>query len=351
MPINPLLLPGYEAYLRGEYVQALIAWEEPWKALTGDDRELCLALIRLAGALHHQWDRRWDSATHLYDSARNVLAGLPDAVLGVNVARLRKELPPTVDRAAAAPPRLQAAPRIPPRLLLRFLALVLIVGTGFAVFQWSPLAEYLNKDAILALFERLRGTWWAPVLLVLSFVVLCTLGVPATPMLVAGGMVWGVLWGSVYNVLGTFLGAATTYWLGRVLGRDFVLHLFGRKLRRVERMVARRGGFWSLAGVRFLPLPFALVNYCAAFVGIRPGLFLSSTFVGLALTVPFFTYFAHALSRAATGARSGVFVQLGIAMALFFLVTFLPRFWQARKRRERYRELLARRQGRRGVVP
>ncbi|MFL6201543.1 MAG: TVP38/TMEM64 family protein [Thermoanaerobaculia bacterium] len=247
------------------------------------------------------------------------------------------------------PPELPPPPRLPRHLLLRFLALVLIVGTGFALLRWSPLASYLDKTAILALFERLRGTWWAPVLLILSYVVLCPLGVPATPMLVAGGMVWGVLWGSVYNVVGSTLGAASTYWLGRVLGRDFVLHLFGRRLRRVERMVARRGGFVSLMGIRFLPLPFVLVNYCAAFVGIRPGLFLGSTFVGLALTVPFFTYFAHALSRAATGQRSGVYLQLGAAMFLFFLVTFLPRLWLMRKRREKYRELLARRAGRGGA--
>ncbi len=346
VPINPLLLPGYAAYLKEDYVQALIAWEDPWKALTGDDRELCLALIRLAGALHHRREGRLDSANHLYDSGRDVLAGLPAAVLGVDVAKLRKEMPPSIDEALKAPPQLRPAPRIPRRLLIRFLALVVIVGTGFALIRWSPLAEYLDKDAILALFERLRGTWWAPVLLILSYVVLCPLGVPATPMVIAGAVVWGVLWGSVYNVVGSSLGAAATYWLGRVLGREFVLHLFGRKLRRVERMVARRGGFWSLMGIRFLPLPFALVNYCCAFVGIKPGLFLSATFTGLTLTVPFFTYFAHALSQAAAGDRSGVYLQLGVAMFLFFLVTFLPRFLQARKRREKYRALLARRQGR-----
>jgi phospholipase D1/2 len=239
------------------------------------------------------------------------------------------------------------APRIPRHLLLRFLVLVLIVGTGFAVLRWSPLAGWLNKETITATFDRLRDTWWAPALLVLSYVVLCPLGVPATPMMIAGGMVWGVLRGSVYNVLGIFLGAASTYWLGRVLGREFVLHLFGRRLRRVERMVARRGGFWSLAGVRFLPLPFALVNYCAAFVGIRPGLFLGSTAMGLSLTVPVFTYFAHALSQAATGSRSEVYVQLGVAMLLLMLITFLPRLWQARKRKERYRAALETRQARR----
>lgn len=245
------------------------------------------------------------------------------------------------------PPDQPPGRRIPRPLLYRFIALVAIVGTGFAVLRWSPMAQYLNKEEILALFDRLRDTWWAPGLLVLSYFVLCPLGVPATPMMIAGGMVWGVVWGSVYNVIGIFLGAASTYWLGRVLGREFVLHLFGNKLRKVERMVARRGGFWSLAGVRFLPLPFVLVNYCAAFVGIRPALFLGATAAGLSLTVPIFTYFAHALSQAATGNRSGVYLQLAVAMALLALIILIPRLWQGRKRKERYLETLARRRSRR----
>jgi uncharacterized membrane protein YdjX (TVP38/TMEM64 family) len=236
--------------------------------------------------------------------------------------------------------------RIPRHLVIRFIALVAIVGTGFAVLRWSPAAQYFNKEAILALFDRLRDTWWAPGLLMLSYFLLCPLGVPATPLMIAGGMVWGVLWGSVYNVIGIFLGAASTYWLGRVLGREFVLHLFGNRLNKVERMVARRGGFWSLAGVRFLPLPFVLVNYCAAFVGIRPSLFLGATAAGLSLTVPIFTYFAHALSQAATGNRSGVYLQLAVAMVLLMLIILLPRVWQGKKRKERYLETLARRRSR-----
>ena len=232
MPIHPLLLPGYEAFRKKEYVQALIAWEEPWKALTGDDRRLALALVRLAGALHHERDGRRDSSFELYESGRDVLAGLPASVLGVDVARLRRELPATVDLALAAPPQLRPAPRIPRHILLRFLTLVAIVGTGAALLRWSPLAKSLDKDAVLALFDSLRDAWWAPALLVLSYVVLCPLGVPATPMVIAGGMVWGVVWGSLYNVVGSVLGGAATYYLGRHLGRDFVLHIFGKRVRR-----------------------------------------------------------------------------------------------------------------------
>ncbi|HYO16869.1 MAG TPA: DUF309 domain-containing protein, partial [Thermoanaerobaculia bacterium] len=93
MAIHPALRPGLEAYRRGDYVQALIAWEEPWKGFTGTDRELCLALVRLAGALHHERDGRRDSALHLYDSGRRVLEDLPPAVLGLDVGRLLRDLP------------------------------------------------------------------------------------------------------------------------------------------------------------------------------------------------------------------------------------------------------------------
>lgn len=338
MPIHPALRPGLEAYRRGDYVQALIAWEEPWKALTGDDRELALALVRLAGALHHQKDGRTDSAVHLYGSGREVLDRLPPAVLGVDVARLRRSLPDTVEAALAARPDLKPAPLVPRPLLLRFLMLVALVVTGFVVLRWTPLAESMTVEKISALFDRLRETWWAPLALLACYVILCPLGVPATPMMITGGVVFGTVQGSIYNLLGTFLGGAATYFLGRFLGRDFVQHLAGKKLKRVERAIARRG-FWGMVGVRFLPLPYPLVNYCAALAGIRPALFLTTTAIGLTPTITLFTYFASTLSKLGAENRSGIFLQLAAASIGLLLLTLVPQIMAARKRRTRYRTI------------
>ncbi|HEV8577557.1 MAG TPA: TVP38/TMEM64 family protein [Thermoanaerobaculia bacterium] len=226
---------------------------------------------------------------------------------------------------------------MPRHLLLRFLVLVVIVGTGFALLRWTPLADWFTVERVSALLERLRESWWAPVALIASYVVLCPV-MPASPMMIAGGMVFGPVLGSVYNIIGTFLGGATTYFLGRGLGHDFVLHLAGNRLKRVERAIARRG-FWGMVGARFLPVPFPLVNYCMALTGIRPALFLSTLAIGLIPGVPVFTYFAALLTRAATGSRSGIVVQFIIASLLMLLLTFIPQIWMARKRRERYRQV------------
>lgn len=342
MAIHPALRPGLEAYRRGDYVQALVAWEEPWKGFTGTDRELCLALVRLAGSLHHERDGRRDSAHHLYDSGRRVLEELPPAVLGVNVARLRRDLPETVEDALAAPPVLKPAPLVPRPLLIRFLTLVTILATGFVVLRWTPLADQMTVERISALFDRLRETWWAPAALIACYVVLCPLGVPAMPMMITGGVVFGTVLGSLYNIVGLFLGGAATYFMGRSLGRDFVLHLAGRKLKRVERAIARRG-FWSLVGARFLPLPYPVVNYCAALAGIRPVLFLTTTAIGIVPGVILFTYFASTLSKLAAEDRSGVYLQLALASLLLLLITLVPQVLAGKKRRERYRLILERR--------
>lgn len=226
---------------------------------------------------------------------------------------------------------------MPRHLLLRFLVLVVIVGTGFAVLRWTSLADYLTVEKVSAVLERLRDAWWAPVVLIASYVVLCPL-IPATPMMVAGGLVFGPVVGSVYNVIGTFLGGAVTYFLGRGLGHDFVLHLAGHRLKRVERAIARRG-FWGMVGARFLPVPFPLVNYCMALAGIRPALFLTTLAIGLIPGVTVFTYFASLLTKAASGHRSGIVVQFAVASLLMLLLTVIPQIWMARKRRQRYRQV------------
>jgi uncharacterized membrane protein YdjX (TVP38/TMEM64 family) len=235
--------------------------------------------------------------------------------------------------------------RVPRHALVRAAVLVLFVIAGFAALRWSPLADYLTKEAILSTLERLRGAWWSPLALIAGYALLCPVGFPPSPLMVAGGVIFGPIYGSLYNLIGIFLGAATTFYLGRHLGRDLVHHFAGKQMKRVERALTRRGGLWGLAGIRFIPLPFVLVNYAAALAGIRPGLFLGSTLLGLALSVPIFTYFASAIARAATGDRAGVYVQLGVAVSLLISMTVIPRIVAARKRRERYRQICARRSG------
>jgi phospholipase D1/2 len=236
---------------------------------------------------------------------------------------------------------------LPRQALFRFLLLALLVAAGFAALRWTPLAGYASGPQLKAAFESLRQAWWAPALLIAVYLLASPIGMPAVPPMLAGAVVFGAAQGTLYNLIGLFLGAASTYALGRFLGRDFVRHLAGKRLKKVERGLAQRG-FWGLVAIRFVPgLPFAVTNYCAALAGVPPGLFLATTAVGLIPAVFIYTYFFAALAHAAEGRRSAIWLQLGVAVVFLILLTLLPPLLQGRRRRARYRALVEQRQVRR----
>ena len=217
--------------------------------------------------------------------------------------------------------------------VVRFALLVAIVVAGLALLRWEPVAERLDAAELLATFQAIGQEPWAPAALVAIYVVLCPLGVPVSPLMLAGGIVFGFAAGTLLNLAGTWLGAAATFGVARLLGRDLVAQLLGPRLAAIERTVERHG-FWTLVRLRFVPIPFAAVNYAAALAGVRPGIFLGATAIGLAPAVALFTYFADALSKAAAGERSGVLIQLAAAFAALLVLTFVVPWWLRRRGRE-----------------
>lgn len=200
------------------------------------------------------------------------------------------------------------------------------MAAGFAALRWSPLADRVDPAAVVASMRTVADHPWAPLALVAAYALLCPLGMPVSPLILAGGLVFGFAWGSVLNLAGTWLGAATTFLLGRLLGKDFVEHLLGSRIRALEELVERHG-FWTLVRIRFVPIPYPLVNYAAALAGVRPSVFLTATALGLVPAIAVFTWFAAALFRLASepDRAAVVFLQLATALVLLFALTFVPR--------------------------
>ena len=336
MPISPPLLAGCAAYRRGDWAAARIAWEA---AASEHPDELAVGLARLAKALDDAAAGEGAAAATRYAEACRLLA-LPAATAGgIDVERLRRSLPADVAAALAAPPAVLPADRIPWRLYLRFALLLAILGAGFIVLHWARLQGYLSEEWIVGLLADLRESWWSPLALLALFLLLCPLGIPASPMIIGGGVVFGPLWGGIYNCVGVILAAIESFLLARLLGSDLVAHLVGaERLARAERIVARHG-FWALVRLRFVPLPFPLVNYGAALAGVPLPMFAASSVVGLAPAVLVYTYFSSALFRAAAGGRGSILRNMGIAIALLLALTFAPPLVRALRRRRRLARL------------
>lgn len=230
---------------------------------------------------------------------------------------------------------------------LKFAALLALLGGTFAAARWTPLGQYLEIERLQSVLAALRGAWWSPIAHLAIFVVLGAVGVPATPIIIAGAAIFGAVWGTVWNWTGIVLASVVGFVLAKALGREFVERIGGDKIRRAEKVLDRRG-FAPLVAVRFVPVPFALVNAAAAVVGVRFGKFLLATMVGMTLPIVIFTYFSAAILDAATGDRAAIAGRLAIVTVTVGLLVFSLFGLRRWLRKRRLRQLLDARAGRDG---
>lgn len=234
------------------------------------------------------------------------------------------------------------------KLYLRLGLLILIAASGFVAMRFTPAGELLEKERMIALFEQLRGEWWTPLLLVGLYCLAAPMGLPASPLLVAGALVFGFWQGSLYNMIGLVLGAMLAFWVGRGLGREAIVQLAGNRLRKAERLFEKRG-FWPLVQIRFLPIPFSVVSYAAALAGVASGRFFATSLIGLAPATLLHTYFVPKLIYSALEGGEPVGLLAGYVggIVLLNLVAGWPTLQEALRRRKRYRDIRASRAARR----
>jgi uncharacterized membrane protein YdjX (TVP38/TMEM64 family) len=205
--------------------------------------------------------------------------------------------------------------KIPLAAVLRLLLLVSLIVAGILLLRMTPLGDFFSEESMQAYMQQLRGWWWAPLVLLGLYALIGAIGLPIGPLLL-GGAAFGVTSGTLYNSIGLFVGAALGYMIARLLGREFIMHLAGNRLKRFEAFSEHRG-FWPLVQIRFVPIPFAVINFGAALAGVRPIRFLSATALGLLPSTLIHTYFFAKLFETRGNER-----MINLAVYIAILVAF-----------------------------
>ena len=107
---------------------------------------------------------------------------------------------------------------------------------------------------------------WAAIAYVGLFMVLPAFFFPVAVLALAGGLLFGLWWGSLYTFVGAILNCTLMFFLARYAGRAQVEALIHRKLsiqwqRKIQNLNSR-GGFLLLVVLRLIPaVPYNLINY------------------------------------------------------------------------------------------
>lgn len=216
----------------------------------------------------------------------------------------------------------------PPRSLVasvwKAAVLVVIIGAGFALWRYTALGDLLDREVLLAQIEAMRQSRWAWPAMAGLMAVFSLIGAPITPVMLVNGVIFGFLGGWFASLTGTLVGGVIGFYLSRSLGRDLFLHLLRRSgLERVETTLENHG-FWTLVRIRFLPIPFGIVNYAAGLTPMGLGRFVGASALTLVPVLAIYTFIADALMGVAAGDKTGLLWGAGAALLALFALSWLP---------------------------
>ena len=162
-------------------------------------------------------------------------------------------------------------------------AVLLVLLIALAALTWK-LSTWLTPQQLQQALQQTGG--WAPVLYIGLFVLLPTFFFPVAVLALAGGLLFGLWWGSVYTFIGAVLNCALMFLLARYVGRSQVQHLVEQKLspqwqRRLQ-MADGKEGFLLLIILRLIPaVPYNLINYTFGLTGISFSSYLLASAIGI----------------------------------------------------------------------
>ncbi|RPJ48968.1 MAG: pyridine nucleotide-disulfide oxidoreductase [Betaproteobacteria bacterium] len=195
-----------------------------------------------------------------------------------------------------------------------------LIIAGIVAFFVFDLKQYFTPDY----FQAQRATIDAAVkshpvrtalLFFVTYVTVTGLSLPgAAIMTLAGGAVFGLLWGTVIVSFASTLGATLAFLASRFLLRDWVQQRFGNKLQPINDGIARDGGFYLFA-LRLVPaFPFFVINLVMGLTAIRTWTFYWVSQIGM---------FAGTVVYVYAGTQLGEFrISAGLLFAFALLGVF-----------------------------
>ena len=210
----------------------------------------------------------------------------------------------------------------------RLRLLILLLAVGLIAAAWLlPVREWLS--VFLAWTQANPGRAWA--IFVAVYVIATVCFVPATPMTVAAGAIFGVGQGFLLVSLASTLGATAAFFVGRTLARDWVSGRIATmpRFRALDRSLNLRG-FWIVLLTRLSPVfPFFLLNYAYGVSAVRVRDFIPASWVGMMPATLAYVYtgsLAASLAQALSGdVDIGVtgWILLAVGLVATIVVTVL----------------------------
>jgi uncharacterized membrane protein YdjX (TVP38/TMEM64 family) len=166
---------------------------------------------------------------------------------------------------------------------------------------------------------------WAALAYIGLFALLPAFFFPVAVLALAGGLLFGLWWGSLYTFLGAILNCTIMFLLARYAGREQVEQLMKRKLSplwqsRLQSLNSS-GGFLLLVILRLIPaVPYNLINYAFGLTAMSYRTYILASAIGI---VPGTLAFINIGDKALDMGSSDFWIAMGLLGLLLIITGFM----------------------------
>jgi uncharacterized membrane protein YdjX (TVP38/TMEM64 family) len=203
-----------------------------------------------------------------------------------------------------------------PRRMVLGLALLVFIAAAFVLrerFGAAPLVDWIRSVGP-----------WAPLVYMLVFLIAPALFIPGAPITIAGGALFGPVWGTIYSVVSATAGATLAFQISRHLVGEWAERKAGGIVKRLKDGVEEEG--WRfVAFTRLVPLfPFNVLNYGYGLTRVKFSHYVVASFFCMIPGAAAYSLIGYAGREAVLGGDWPL-LQISAALGLMFFLSMLPR--------------------------
>ena len=200
----------------------------------------------------------------------------------------------------------------------------LVLGLAIvAAVLWLGLNRHHFDASLVENAMRSLGAW-GPAAHIVLFALGTVLFVPGAIFGLAGGALFGPIWGTILNLAGATLGATAAFLVARYVAADWVRRKARTRIARLVKGVEAEG--WRfVALMRLVPLiPFNLLNYALGLTRVPVMAYILASLVCMIPGTAAYTWIGYAGREALAGSEAAIKYGL-MGLALLAAVVFVPR--------------------------
>lgn len=203
------------------------------------------------------------------------------------------------------------------KLLRVSVLLLLVAGIAAAIIY----RDQFDANALESWVKNAGSA--GPIVFMLIYVIGTVFFLPGAVLTLAGGALFGPVFGAFYNLTAATIGAMISFLAARYLAHDWVEKKAGGRMKQLKQGVEGEG--WKfVAFTRLVPLfPFNVLNYALGLTKIKFSHYSIATYIFMLPGAIAYTYLGY-VGREAVAGGDGLIQKVMLAFALLAIVGFLP---------------------------